>query len=65
MGFFTSLVEFTNFNRLFIKIVRRVCIDPHHAAVLAEPLPVGAAATDGRMVDADHPIDPDTGFRLA
>ena len=45
--------------------VEQAGVDAHAAEVLAQGLPVGSAAAGGAVVDADHPIAPDIGDRLA
>jgi hypothetical protein len=58
------VVEFPDLDDALIEIVEQAGIDAHLAEVLTEGLPVGSAAADGAVVDANHPIAPDIGRRL-
>ena len=60
-----SVVEFPNFDGAFIEIIKQSRIDPHFAEVLAKRPPVSSAAADRAVVNADHSVAPDIGFRLA
>jgi len=65
MGLTIRIFEFPNLDGAFIEIVEQSCIDSHLAEVFPKRLPVGAAATDWTVVNADHSITPDIGYRLA
>jgi len=58
------VVEFPDLDGAFIEIVKQACIDAHPAEVLSKGLPVGSAAADWAVVNADHSIAPDIGGRL-
>ena len=64
LGLF-RIVEFSNLDSGFIEAVKQARIDAHLAEILAKRLPMGPAAADRAMVNADHPITPDIGLRLA
>ena len=64
MGLIVRIVEFSDLDGAFIEIVEQACIDAHLAEIFAERLPVGAAAADWTMVNADHSIAPDISDRL-
>ena len=59
-----GVVEFPDLDGAFIETVEQARIDAHLPEVFAERLPVGPAAADRAVVDADHPIAPDIGCRL-
>lgn len=59
------VVEFPDLDGTFVEIVEQACVDAHLAEVLPKSLPVGAAAADRAMMNADHSIAPDIGRRLA
>ena len=59
------VVEFPDLDLAFIEVVELACIDAHLAEVFSKRLPVGATTADWAVVNADHPITPDIGCRLA
>ena len=59
------IVEFSDLDGAFIEIVKQARIDAHLAEVFPKRLPVGSAATDWTVVNANHSIAPDIGCRLA
>lgn len=61
----TGIVELPDLDSAFIKIVEQPGIDAHFAEVFPKRLPVGSAAADRAVVNADHSIAPDIGRRLA
>lgn len=65
MGLIIRIVEFPHLDGAFIEIVEQACIDAHLAEIFPKRLPVGAAAADWTVVNADHSIAPDIGCRLA
>lgn len=60
-----GVVEFSDFDGAFIEIVEQARIDAHLAEIFPKRLPVGSAAADRTVVNADHSIAPDIGCRLA
>ena len=60
----SRVVDFPDLDGAFIEIVEQAGIDPHLAEVLAKRLPVCATAANWTVMDADHSIAPDIGFRL-
>lgn len=60
-----SVVEFSDLDGAFIEIIEQACIDTHLAEIFPKRLPVSPAAADGTVVNADHSIAPDIGFRFA
>ena len=61
----TGIVELPDLDSAFIKIVEQPGIDAHFAEVFPKRLPVGSAAADRAVVNADHSIAPDISCRLA
>ena len=59
------VVEFSNLDGAFVEIVKQSCIDPHLAEIFPKRLPMGPAAANWAVVNADHSIAPDIGRRLA
>lgn len=59
-----GVLEFSDLDGAFIESVEQAGVDPHLPEVFAERLPVGPAAADYAVVNADHPIAPDIGCRL-
>ncbi len=60
-----GVIEFSNLDGVFIEIVKQARIDAHLAEVFPKRLPVGSAAADWTVVNANHSIAPDIGCRLA
>ena len=60
-----GVVEFSDLDGAFVEIIKQACIDTHLAKVLSKGLPVRAAAAGWAVVNADHLIAPDVGFRFA
>ncbi len=59
------IVEFSDLDGAFIEIVKQARIDAHLAEVLSKRLPVGSAAADWTVVNANHSIAPNIGRGLA
>lgn len=53
------VVKLSNFNAAFIEAIKQAGIDAQLPEILAQRLPVGAAATDRTVMDSDHSITPD------
>ncbi len=60
----TRIIEFPDLDVAFIEIIEQAGIDPHLAEIFTQRLPMCAAAADRTVVNADHSIAPDIGFRL-
>ncbi len=60
-----GIVELFDLDGAFIEIIKQACIDAHLAEVFPKRLPVGPAAADWTMVNANHLIAPDIGCRFA
>lgn len=58
------IVEFSDFDCIFIEAVEQARIDAHLAEIFPKRLPVCAAAADRTMMNADHAIAPDIGSRF-
>ena len=65
LGLNIRIVEFPHLDGAFIETVKQARIDAHLAEIFSKRLPVGAAAADWTMVNADHSIAPHIGCRLA
>ncbi|HXH00373.1 MAG TPA: hypothetical protein VNI79_08180 [Sphingomicrobium sp.] len=59
------VVEISNLESAFVICIEQAGIDSHLSKVFAEGLPVGSTPANWTMVNADHSIAPDIGFRLA
>ncbi len=46
----------THLDSAFIEIVEQACIDAHLAEIFSRTLPMGAAAADGAVMNADHSV---------
>ena len=60
-----GIVEVSDLDGAFIEIIKQACINAHLAEVFPKRLPVGSAAADWTVVNANHSIAPHIGFRLA
>ena len=60
-----GVVDLPDLDGAFVEIIEQTCIDAHFTKVLTERLPVGSAAAGRTVMDADHSVAPDIGFRLA
>ena len=56
--------ELPDLDGTFIEIVEQARINAHLVEMIPMRVPVGAAAADWTMVNADHSIAPDIGCRL-
>lgn len=59
------IVELPDLDGAFIETVEKARIDAHLAEIFAKRLPVRPAAAGRAVVNADHPVAPDIGRRLA
>ena len=61
----SRIVHLADLNLAFVEAVEDPRVDPHFSEVLAQRVPMRAAAAYWSMMDADHLVAPDVGDRLA
>ena len=59
------VVELPDLDGAFVEIIEQASIDAHLTEIFPKGFPVGTASADWAVVDADHPVTPDIGGRLA